>query len=120
MLMTLSVRERCGRMATAGVALSTVLMFAQSESSTVLPLRTAPTETLTVNPGFRDWNPTTVVGTTLLGGNRTNRGGVVAIDTPSGKVKWTYHPVFTSGTASVSTAPAVSGDTGVKPFAAAH
>jgi outer membrane protein assembly factor BamB len=118
--MTLSRRGWCGRLTAASIALSSVLVFGQSESPTVLPLRTAPTETLTVNPGFRDWSPTTVAGTTILGGNQTNRGGVVAIDTVSGKVKWTYRPVFTSGTASVSTAPAVSGDMVITPFAAAN
>ena len=104
----------------AFVALCASLALAQSEPSTVLPLRTAPTEKLTVNPGFRDWSPVTVAGTTLLGGNRTNRGGVVAIDTLTGKVKWTYRPVFSSGTASVSTAPAVFGDIVITPFAAAN
>ena len=85
-------------------------MVAQQASSLLTPLRTAPGEKLTVNPGFRDWGPTTIAGTTILGGNMTNRGGVVAVDIVSGKVKWTYRPVFNSGTASVSTAPAVSGD----------
>lgn len=92
---------------------------AQQASSNMAPLRTAPTEKLTVNPGFRDWGPTTVAGTTILGGNITNRGGVVAVDMLTGKVKWTYRPVF-NGTASVSTAPAVSGDIVVTPFAMAY
>jgi hypothetical protein len=39
----------------------------------------------------------TVAGTTILGGNRTNRGGVFAIKTLSGKVKWTYRPTFNGG-----------------------
>jgi outer membrane protein assembly factor BamB len=93
-----------------------VLGFAQS----VQPLRTAPTEKLTVNPGFRDWGPTTVAGTTILGGNPTNRGGLFAIDMLSGKVKWSYRPVFNGGTASVSTAPAVSGDIVIIPFASGY
>jgi outer membrane protein assembly factor BamB len=101
-------------------ALGAALVFAQSDSSTVQPLRTAPVEKLTANPGFRDWGPTTIVGTTIVGGNQTNRGGVVAIDTASGKVKWTYRPVFKSGTASVSTPPAISGDIVITPFAAAY
>jgi eukaryotic-like serine/threonine-protein kinase len=104
----------------AGAAFCTVWVFAQSESSILLPLRTAPTEKLTVNPGFRDWSPTTVAGTTILGGNQTNRGGVFAIDMVSGKVKWTYQPVFSTGTASVSTPPAVSGDIVITPFAMAY
>jgi len=104
----------------AGALLGTAWVFAQQASSITAPLRTAPTEKLTVNPGFRDWSPTTVTGTTILGGNQTNRGGVVAIDMLTGKVKWTYRPVFNSGTAAVSTAPAVSGDIVVTPFSMAY
>jgi outer membrane protein assembly factor BamB len=104
----------------AGAAFCTVWLGAQSAPSNQAPLRTAPTEKLTVNPGFRDWSPTTVAGTTILGGNRTNRGGVVAVDMPSGKVKWTYRPTFNGGTAAVSTAPAVSGDIVITPFAMAY
>jgi outer membrane protein assembly factor BamB len=106
--------------AIVGGALWTVLALAQSDPSSIQPLRTAPTETLTVNPGFRDWSPTTIAGTTILGGNQTNRGGVFAVDMVSGKVKWTYRPVFNGGTASVSTAPAVAGDLVITPFAAAY
>jgi outer membrane protein assembly factor BamB len=79
-----------------------------------------PVEKLTVNPGFRDWGPTTIAGTTILGGNPTNRGGLFAVDMGTGKVKWSFRPVFSSGTASVSTAPAVSGDIVITPFAAAY
>jgi outer membrane protein assembly factor BamB len=97
-----------------------VLGFAQSDRSSIQPLRTVPAERLAVNPGFRDWGPTTIAGTTILGGNPSNRGGVFAVDMLSGKVKWTYRPVFKTGTASVSTAPAVSGDMVITPFAAAY
>src|SRR6187402_231337 len=96
------------------------LVLGQSASAPVTPLLTAPIEKLTVNAGFRDWSPATVASATIVAGNQTNRGGVVAIDTLSGKVKWTYQPVFKSGTASVSTAPAVAGDVVVTPFAAAY
>ncbi|WP_162180030.1 PQQ-binding-like beta-propeller repeat protein [Bryobacter aggregatus] len=96
------------------------LVLGQSASAPVAPLRTAPTEKLTVNAGFRDWSPATVAGATIVAGNQTNHGGVVAIDDLSGKVKWTYKPVFKSGTASVATAPAISGDIVVTPFAAAY
>jgi outer membrane protein assembly factor BamB len=94
--------------------------LAQPEAPAVRPLKTAPAEKLTVNPGFRDWSPITIAGTTILGGNSTNRGGVVAVDMATGKVKWTYRPVFTSGTASVSTPPAVAGSLVITPFAAAY
>jgi len=120
MLMTLRNPVWRGTGAIVSSALCTVLTLAQSDPSSIQPLRTAPIEKLTVNPGFRDWGPTTVAGTTILGGNQTNRGGVFAIDTASGKVKWMFRPVFTSGTASVSTAPAVAGDIVITPFAAAN
>ncbi len=101
-------------------ALCAVCVFAQSNPPRIQPLRTMPVEKLTVNPGFRDWGPATVAGTTILAGNRTNSGGLFAIDMLSGKVKWTHRPVFSTGTASVSTAPAVSGDVVITPYAAAY
>ena len=103
-----------------GVALCAVLGSAQPDPSRIQPLRKGPSESLTVNPGFRDWGPATVAGTTILAGNQTNRGGLFAVDMLSGKVKWTYRPTFSSGTASVSTPPAVSGDLVITPFAAAY
>src|ERR1035441_5296020 len=103
-----------------GAALCTMLGFAQSGPVPIQPLRKLPSERLSVNPGFRDWSPATVAGTTILAGNRTGRGGLFAIDMFSGKVKWTYRPAFSNGTASVSTPPAVSGDVVITPFAAAY
>ena len=117
--MKLSTQRWCGS-TIVGAALCTVLGFAQADRSSIRPLRTAPTERLAVNPGFRDWGPTTIAGATILGGNPTGRGGLFAVDMLSGKVKWTYRPVFNGGTASVSTAPAVSGDIIITPFAAAY
>ena len=93
----------------AASALCTVLALAQSGASPVGPLRTAPRETLTVNPGFRDWGPATITGTTILAGNSSNRGGLFAVDTLTGKVKWTSRPSG-YGNPWVATAPAVSGD----------
>jgi outer membrane protein assembly factor BamB len=110
----------CGGSAIVGAAFCTVLGFAQPDSPLIRALRTAPTEKFTVNPGFRDWGPATVAGTTILAGNRTNRGGLFAVDMLSGKVKWTHQPVFGTGTASVSTPPAVSGDIVITPYAAAY
>jgi outer membrane protein assembly factor BamB len=101
-----------------GPVFSAVLLLAQP--ATFSPVRTLPSEKLTVNPGFRDWSPVTIVGTTILAGNKTNRGGVFAIDAISGKVKWTVRPTFNGGTASVSTAPAVSGDIVITPFSMAY
>lgn len=107
----------------AGVATIAPAFFAamlSAQSATIQPVRTAPTEKLTVNPGFRDWSPITITGSTILAGNMTNRGGVFAIDAVSGKVKWTVRPTFNGGTAAVSTAPAVSGDIVITPFAMAY
>jgi outer membrane protein assembly factor BamB len=84
------------------------------------PLRTAPTEKFTVNAGFRDWGPATVVGTTILAGNQTGRGGLFAVDAATGKVRWAFRPVFSSGTASVSTPPAIAGGLVITPFAMAY
>ena len=110
-------RGGCGL---AAVAFCSVMARAQSERPTIQPLRTAPTERLVVNPGFRDWGPTSVGGTTILGGNQTGGGGLFAVDTLTGRVKWTFRPVFKSGTASVSTAPALSDGIVITPFAAAN
>jgi outer membrane protein assembly factor BamB len=96
-----------------GLALCAVVGNAQ-------PLRNAPTEKITVNPGFRDWSPLTVAGTTILGGNQTGAGGLYAVDMLSGKLKWKFRPAFSSGTASVSTPPAVAGDIVITPYAAAY
>ena len=96
-----------------GLALCAVMVNAQ-------PLRKAPTEKFAVNLGFRDWGPLTVAGTTILGGNQTGAGGLFAVDMLSGKVRWKFRPVFSSGTASVSTPPAVAGDIVITPYAAAY
>src|SRR5690349_6017392 len=97
-----------------------IVLLAQTETTPIAPLRTTPAEKLTVNPGFRDWSPITVAGNTIVGGNQTNRGGVFAIDAQTGKVRWTFRPVFNGGTAAVSTAPAVDGDLVITPFAMAY
>ena len=100
-----------------GATLCTVLALAQSVPSFNGPLRTAPTEKFTVNPGFRDWGPTTIAGTTILGGNSSNRGGLFAVDTLTGKVKWTARPTgLRLGNPFVSTTPAVSGDIVLAPM----
>lgn len=101
-------------------ALCTVLAVAQTDSSQIRPLRTQPVEKVTVNAGFRDWSPATVAGSTIVAGNQTGRGGVFAIDIPTGKVKWAFRPVFSTGTASVSTPPAVLGQLVITPFAMAY
>jgi outer membrane protein assembly factor BamB len=90
--------------------LCTVLALAQAGPvSPIGPLRTAPVEKLTVNPGFRDWGPTTIAGTTILAGNSTNKGGLFAVDTLTGKLKWTSRPAALRYGPSVSTAPVLSG-----------
>jgi outer membrane protein assembly factor BamB len=106
----------CGATTLGVVALGGVLALAQIATS-IAPLRTAPVEKFTVNPGFRDWGPTVLAGTTLIGGNSTNRGGLFAIDTTSGKLKWSFRPTGTaSGNPGVSTAPAVLNGLAIVPM----
>ena len=109
-----------GSGALGGVALCSVLGLAQSAPRVIQPLRTTPVERLTVNAGFRDWSPATVAGTTILAGNQTGRGGTFAIDMLSGKVKWAHRPAFSTGTGSVSTPPAVSGEIVITSYSAAY
>ena len=73
-----------------------------------------PKERFTVNPGFRDWGPTTIAGNTIIGGNSSNRGGLFAVDTVSGKLKWSARPVGLPGTF-VATKPAVAGNVVIVP-----
>ena len=104
----------------ASLVLSTGLCagwaFAQAERPSLRPLLAAPTEKLTVNLGFRDWSPITITGATILGGNQTGGGGEFAVDAVTGKVKWSYRPVFPNGTGSASTASAISGDLAIFTF----
>jgi outer membrane protein assembly factor BamB len=108
------------RFVPAVVMVPCALVAARQPASSGVGLRTAPTETLTVSLRFRDWGPTTIAGSTILAGNPTNRGGLFAVDTSTGKVKWTFQPVLGGGTASVSAAPAVSGDVVIAPFDMAY
>lgn len=87
---------------------------------TIQPIRTMPKEVFTVKAGFRDWSPATLAGSTLLAGNQTGRGGMFAIDTTTGKLKWSFRPSFDSGTAAVSVQPAVDGHLVITPFATAY
>jgi len=83
----------------------------------IAPLRTAPSEKFTVNPGFRDWSPAVLAGTTIIGGNSSNRGGLFAVDAVAGKLKWAFRPAGTaSGNPFVATAPAVSGGLVIAPM----
>lgn len=105
-----------GAAALAVAALAGALPLAQTAPG-IAPLRTAPTETFTVNPGFRDWARTVLAGTTIIGGNSSNRGGLFAVDTVTGKVKWSFRPTGTaSGNPFVATAPAVSGGVAIAPM----
>jgi len=98
------------------IAICTAMTFAQSAAS-VVPLRTTPTERFTINPGFRDWAPTVLVGTTIIGGNSSNRGGLFAIDTIAGKLRWAVRPTGTaSGNPFVATRPAVAAGVVIAPM----
>lgn len=98
------------------IALGTVLPRAQTPAG-IAPLRSAPVEAFTVNPGHRDWGPTVIAGTTIIGGNSTNRGGLFGVDTVSGKLKWTFRPTgMASGNPGVSTTPAVWNGLAIAPM----
>jgi outer membrane protein assembly factor BamB len=103
--------------ATVVALASATISHAQTSANAITPLRTAPVETFTVNPGFRDWGPATRTGTTILAGNPTNNGGLFAVDLASGKLKWSARPPGTkSGNPFVATAPAVSGEAVIVPM----
>jgi len=98
------------------LAFGGVIALAQATTG-IAPLRTAPVETFTVNPGFRDWGPTVLAGTTIIGGNSTNRGGLFAVDTVTGKLKWAFRPTGTaSGNPGVSRPPAVANGLAIVPM----
>lgn len=102
--------------AVVGVVLYGCLAFAQSGAS-IGPLRTAPAERFAVNPGFRDWGPTAIAGSTIVGGNSSNRGGLFAVDALTGKVKWSFRPTGTArGNPFVATRPAIAGDIVITPM----
>ena len=100
----------------AALALTAALTFTQTASGPV-PLRTTPTERFTVNPGFRDWSQTVLAGPLIIGGNSSNRGGLFAVDTTTGTLKWSFRPTGTaSGNPFVATAPAVAGGLAIVPM----
>ena len=117
--MALMTREMSvfGRVTTVAViALGSAVTLAQTATS-IAALRTAPVEKFTVNPGHRDWARTVLAGTTIIGGNSSNRGGLFAVDTMTGKLKWAFRPAGTaSGNPYVATAPAVSGGLAIVPM----
>lgn len=98
------------------MALGGMLAIAQT-TTRIAPLRTAPVEKFTVNPGHRDWARTVLAGTTIIGGNSSNRGGLFAVDTITGKLKWAFRPAGTAtGNPFVATAPAVSNGLAIVPM----
>ena len=106
----------CALTTLAVAALCGALTVAQTTSA-IAPLRTTPSEKFTINPGFRDWSPTVLAGTTIIGGNSSNRGGLFAVDVVAGKLKWTFRPTGTaSGNPFVATAPALSGNLAIAPM----
>jgi outer membrane protein assembly factor BamB len=96
--------------------LGAVLTIAQTMPG-IAPLRTAPIEKFTVNPGHRDWSATVLAGSTIIGGNSSNRGGLFGVDTTTGTLKWSFRPTGTaSGNPFVATAPAVAGGLAIAPM----
>ena len=98
-------------------SLAIAILAAAALAQSYGPVKVAPTEKFTVNLGFRDWGPTTVAGSTIIGGNSSNRGGLYAVDSFIGKLKWTARPAGTArGNPFVSTKPAVSGNAVIVPM----
>ena len=56
---------------TAGTFAIVVLYagMAAAQGPSLRPIVSDPKEALTVNPGFRDWAPAVIAGTTIIGGN---------------------------------------------------
>lgn len=117
-MLTRRIRRCAEGIAVLGATLFAGAGLAQTDTSSVRPLRTAPTEKFTVNAGGRDWGPATISGQTILAGGPSGSGGLFAVDMLSGKLKWTYRPAKING--SVSTPPAVSGNIVIAPFGAAN
>lgn len=112
-----TILNRAPRTAAAFVLVILCVGIAFAQAGSYGPLRSAPKETFTVNPGFRDWAPTALAGTMIIGGNSSNRGGLFAIDSRTGKLAWTSRPVgMASGSPFVSTKPAVAGKTVIVPM----
>jgi len=96
----------------------TSILQAQSDASTIRPLRTTPSEKFAVDNGNRDWGPATIAGNVIVAGGPSGRGGLHAVDLSTGKLKWTYRPADING--SVSTRPAIVGDLAIAAFGAAN
>ena len=112
--MTFRTTSRRGPFVLLAAVLCAVSAITQSPDTA---LRSNPKERFTVNPGFRDWAPTTIAGNTIIGGNSSNRGGLFAVDTVSGKLKWTARPTgVQTGNPFVATKPAVTGNVVVVPM----
>lgn len=122
LLMSVTARRRHhARLALAFASLAAVMApgpaRAQPEAA-VQPLRTAPTEAMSIKTGVRDYGPATLVGGTLYVGNPTGGGALFAMDPVRGRLKWTY--VVPGRSSSVSTPPVVVGDRVIAPFGAAN
>lgn len=90
---------------------------AAAQLTSYRPVVSDPREALTVNPGFRDWGATAVSGTTIVGGNSSGRGGLFAVDTATGKLRWSSRPTgLAHGSPFVSTRPAVAGNVVIVPM----
>ena len=76
---------------------------AAAQAPSFRPIVADANEALTVNPGFRDWGPATIAGTTILAGNSSGAGGLYAVDTVTGRFRWKSSPIrLAHGTAFVS------------------
>lgn len=104
---------------TAGTFAIVVLYagMAAAQGPSLRPIVSDPKEALTVNPGFRDWAPAVIAGTTIIGGNSSGGGGLYAVDTVTGRLRWKSIPTrLAHGSAFVSTRPAISGNVVIAPM----
>lgn len=94
-----------------------VLVGAQSDATSVRPVRQTPTERFAVSNGNRDWGPASIAGNLIVAGGPSGKAGLHAVDMLTGKLKWSYRPADIGG--SVYTPPAIVRDLAIAPFGAA-
>lgn len=86
-------------MRAARLALVLAALLASASTLTAqTPVTATPLPAMEVKLRFRDWGPLTLAGTLMLTGNATGRGGIVAVDTVTGRQKWEYLPTVGSST----------------------
>lgn len=94
------------------------LVRAQTDATSIRPVRQTPTERFAVSNGNRDWGSASIAGNLIVAGGPSGKAGLHAVDMLTGKLKWSYRPADING--SVSTPPAIVRDLAIAPFGAAN